>query len=81
MEWLQVLAYIVAIAFLVLSAIFRKQLAKAKKVMKELAEAMSTTVQAMEDGKITIEEAKKIVKEWKDVLDAFLGRKEEKEES
>jgi len=75
-NWLEIVAWIVAIAFLVLSAIFRKQVNQAKGVMKELAEAMSTTVQAMEDGKVTVEEAKKIVKEWKDVIDAFLKKKE-----
>ena len=81
MEWLQALAYIVAVAFLVMSMIFRKQLVKAKKVMKELAEAMSETYKAIEDGKLTPEEVKKLIKEWKDVIDAFIQKREASQEA
>ena len=73
--WEQIIPYIVMVVFAVLAAVFRRQLNLAKAVMKELAEAMSTTVKAMEDGKITLDEAKKIVKEWKDVLEAFIKKR------
>ena len=63
-----IIAEILTVILLLLSIYFGSGYKKAKRIMKELAEAMDKTYKALEDDKITKEELKQIIKEWKDVL-------------
>ena len=67
MELVQVLVVLNAV-FLVLSVVFGKKYSDAKKLLKELAEALDTTYKAIEDNKITERELKDVIKQWRDVL-------------
>ena len=44
---------------------------KAKKILKELSEALVVTYEALKDDKITEEEVKQILKEYEDVYKAI----------
>ena len=46
-------------------------LLKAKKIIKELAEALITLSDAMEDDTLTKEEVNKIIKEFSDIIAIF----------
>jgi len=59
---------IIATVLTVLSAIFAAEWRRAKSLLKETSEALSTLYNAIEDDKITKEEAKKIAKEFKDLI-------------
>lgn len=58
---------IISTVLLVLSGVFAAKWAKAKKVLKELAEAITATSDVLEDNILTDEEKGKAIKEWKDV--------------
>ena len=60
----EILTIILALLSIFLGAKYRE----AKRIMKELAEAMDKTYKAIEDNKVTEDELKKVLKEWKDVL-------------
>ena len=68
---LELVANILLIVLAVLSVYFSKQYAKAKRVLKELAEAIGVTYEAIEDDKLTKDELKKILREWQDVLNTI----------
>jgi len=59
---------IVATALTVLSAIFAVEWRRAKSLLKEASEALSALYNAIEDDKITKEEAKRIAKEFEDLI-------------
>ena len=65
------IAKILAIALALLSIYLGSKYRKAKRIMKELAEAMDKTYKALEDDKVTKEELKQVIKEWKDVLEIW----------
>ena len=65
------IAEILTIALALLSSFFGAKYRKAKRIMKELAEAMDKTYKALEDDKVTKEELKQVIKEWKDVLEIW----------
>ena len=65
------IAEILAIVLALLSIYFGSKYRKAKRIMKELAEAMDKTYKALEDDKVTKEELKQVIKEWKDVLEIW----------
>jgi len=52
----------------VLSAIFAAEWKRAKNFLKETSEALTTLYDAIEDDKITKEEAKRIAKEFEDLI-------------
>jgi len=73
----ELLAYIITALLAILSAAFgskylmgKKKLSETVILAKELAEALKATSEAIADEHVTEEEAKKIVKEWKDVIEA-----------
>jgi len=65
------IAEILTIVFALLSTFLGTKYRKAKRIMRELAEAMNKTYKALEDDKITKEELKQVIKEWKDVLEIW----------
>ena len=65
------IAEILAIVLALLSIYFGSKYRKAKRIMKELAEAIDKTYKAIEDDKITEEELKRVLKEWKDLLEIW----------
>jgi len=64
-------AQVLSVILGILAIYFGFQYAKFKKVVEELAEAVMETSKAIEDDNITEDELKKLVKEWKDVLEVF----------
>ena len=62
------IAEILTIVLALLSIFLGAKYRKAKRIMKELAEAMDETYKSIEDNKVTEDELKKVLKEWKDVL-------------
>jgi flagellar motility protein MotE (MotC chaperone) len=52
---------------------FGAKYSKYKRVLKELSEAINETYKVLEDNKITKKELKRLIKEWKDVLDSLEG--------
>lgn len=68
MEWY----FILTIALTIFGTIWgvKKHIAK---LMKEGGEVLTVFGEAMEDGEITSEEAAEILKEAKDVMDAWAG--------
>ena len=65
---LGLVAEILTMVLALLSIFLGVKYKKAKKIMKEVAEAMDKTYKAIEDNEITEEELKQVVKEWADVL-------------
>lgn len=57
----------------VLAIYFGSKYRKVKNAMKELAEAINTTYKALEDNKLTEEELKQLIKEWKDFISSLEG--------
>jgi len=70
MELVGVLAVVNGI-LLILSALFGKKYRDAKKFLKELAEAIEETYKAIEDNKVTEQELKNVIKQWRDVLNLY----------
>ena len=65
------IAEILTIVLALLSTFLGAKYRKAKRIMRELAEAMDKTYKALEDDKVTKEELKQVIKEWKDVLEIW----------
>lgn len=72
----EIIAYVITIALAVLSMVLGKKYKTAKSkfseisgIAKELAEALKATSEAIEDEHISSDEAKEIVKQWKDVIE------------
>ncbi len=61
----EVLTAILAVVSFFLGARWRK----AKAVLRDLAKALEDTYQALEDDKLTKEELKQLIKDWKKVLE------------
>jgi len=61
----EVLTAILAVVSFLLGAKWRK----AKAVLRDLAKALEDTYQALEDDKLTKEELKQLIKDWKKVLE------------
>lgn len=72
MEWFEILAYVIGILGIILGGTFWKKWNQTVKLLKELGEAFTKTGEALEDRDITTEEAMALLKEWKDVVAAFL---------
>jgi len=71
MEWFNVVAVLVT-AF---AAIFAgSYFSKFKLLVKELKEAFAVLEEALQDDKITVEELKRVVVEFKDVLLVFVKK-------
>lgn len=73
----EIVAYIVTLILAILSAVLGKKWSVAKtklsetsSLAKELAEALKATSEAIEDEHVTEAEAKDIVKQWKEVIEA-----------
>lgn len=78
MEWWQILSYVVGIAGIVLGVTFKLKWDQLVKLLLELGEAFTKTGKALEDKKLTKEEAVTMLKEWNDVylsLMALLPKK------
>jgi len=65
------IAQILTIVLALLSIYFGGKYRKAKRIMKELAEAVNSTYKALEDNQLTEEELRRVLKEWKDVLNTI----------
>jgi len=65
---LGLVAEILTIVLALLSIFLGVKYKKAKRIMKEVAEAMDKTYKAIEDNKVTKDELKQVIKEWADVL-------------
>lgn len=73
----EIVAYVITIALAVLSMVLGKKYKTAKTKLsgtahlaKELAEALKATSEAIDDKYVTEKEAKQIVKQWKEVIEA-----------
>jgi len=73
----EIVAYIITIILAVLSMVLGKKYKTAKTkfsdvshLATELAEALKDTSEAIEDEYVTEDEAKLIVKQWKEVIEA-----------
>ena len=62
---------ILTIVLTLLSVFLGAKYRKAKRIMKEFAEAINKTYKAIEDNQLTEDELKQIIKEWKDVLESI----------
>lgn len=67
---MMVVLEVVSVVLLVLSAVFGFRYKQAKALLKEVAEALTVSSEALEDDQITAEERSKILKEWADVISA-----------
>ena len=67
-DWLAIAGYGVGILGLILGSVFAVKWVQAVKLMKELGEAFTRTALALEDKKLTKDEAMKCLKEWNDVV-------------
>jgi len=65
------IAEILTIVLALLSVFLGAKYRKAKRIMKEFAEAINKTYKAIEDNQLTEEEMKQVIKEWKDVLESI----------
>ena len=72
----ELIVYAVTVILSILSVIFGEKYRKYKqkfmdtsKLAEEFSEALLATTNAIEDDKLTPEEAQKIVAEWQDVVD------------
>ena len=70
---LGLIAEILTIVLALLSIFLGAKYREAKRIMKEVAEAMDKTYKALEDNKITKDELKQVIKEWADVLKIWRG--------
>ena len=68
---LGLIAEILTIILALLSIFLGAKYQEAKRIMKEVAEAMDKTYKAIEDDKITKDELKQVIKEWMDVLEIW----------
>lgn len=66
----EIIAYIITAILAILSVALGKKWSMAKRLAKELAEALTATTRAIEDDHVTPDEAKKIIKEWTEVIEA-----------
>ena len=67
-ENMALIAEILAVVFGVAATFLGVKYQKVKKTVKEVGEAITVTANAIDDDKITEEELKMVVKEWKDVV-------------
>lgn len=65
----ETIAYILSFVLAILSLVFGEKYAKYKSKATKFAAAMKATIDAIEDDKITDEEAKSIIKYWKEIFD------------
>ena len=72
MEWFEILAYVVGILGVVLGVAFWRRWEGVVTLLKELGEAFTKSAEALEDKKLTKEEAVALLKEWNDVVSAIL---------
>jgi len=66
--WLEIAVSVVGILGVALGGIFAIRWKNACKLLKELGEAFEKTGIALEDKKLTKDEAVSLLKEWKDVF-------------
>ena len=66
--WLEIAVCVVAVLGIVFGVVFAKKWADACVLMKELGEAFQETSEALEDKKLTKDEALKLLDEWQDVF-------------
>jgi len=69
MDWELILSIISGVLFIV-SILAGTQWRKAKAVLKEVAEALTITSDALEDDDVSTTERQAIIKEWADVIAA-----------
>ena len=67
LEWYELAGYVVGILGIILGTIFYTKWNQAVVLLKELGEAFTATANALEDKKLTKDEAIRLLKEWKDV--------------
>ena len=72
LDWYEIAGYAVGILGLILGGVFFVKWNQTVKLMKELGEAFTKTSEALEDKKLTKEEAIAILGEWRDVAEAIL---------
>jgi len=65
------IAQILTVVLALLTIYFEDRYMKAKRIMKEFAEAVNSTYKALEDNRLTEEELRQVLKEWKDVLNTI----------
>jgi len=75
MDWLELAGFIVAILGLIFGTTFAVKWRHLVNLLKELGEAFTTTSEALEDKKITKQEAINCLKEWQDVFAAIIALK------
>ena len=73
MDWWVIVSYVVGILGVVLGAIFSLKWGQAVTFLKELGDAFTKTGVALEDKNLTQEEATALLKEWREVVEAFLA--------
>ncbi len=71
MEWYEVVAIIVTALATIFGVSFW---AKGKLIVREIREAFAVLDDALQDDKITVEELKKVVKEFTDIAKIFLRK-------
>ena len=64
---------VVSLVLFILAGVFAAKWMKAKIILKEVAEALNVTYDALNDNTISKEEKTKILKEWADVAAAVKG--------
>lgn len=65
----ETIAYILSFVLAVLSLVFGEKYVKYRVKATKFAIALKATIDAVEDDKITPEEAKSIIEHWKDIFD------------
>ena len=73
MDWYEIAGYAGSFVFLLLSGYFALKWKQAISLLKELGEAFSASSIALEDKKLTNQEAIELLKEWTDVMTAVLA--------
>jgi len=68
---IELIAEVLTIVLVILNAYLGRKYTKAKRLLKEITEALDETYKALEDNKITQEELKQVIKQWKDLLEVW----------
>lgn len=72
MDGYEIAVIVVAVLGIVFGGVFALKWKQAVNLLRELGEAFTHTAEALEDKKLTKDEAVKCLKEWKDVYIAVM---------
>ena len=65
------IAEIISVLLVLLSTFLGLKYNKAKRTLKKLGEAITTTNKALEDDKLSVSEIEAILKEWNDIVEVW----------